>query len=287
MVSEVHNCDCVEYMRTLPDNHFDIAICDPPYGDAENVNFVMGGAIWRSVRPLQATDCDSTEATGGIATTSHKLPPPNNQTKPTGIHTQGGTWATRYHRPSITHTEADSPDIRGGENDSKLQRIDWDIAPPQEFWNELFRVSKNQVIWGGNYFWLPPTRCFLVWRKLSISEKFSMAMCEYAWTSFDGNAKFFEATPQRGSNSGKFHPTEKPIALYNLILRNFAKEGDKVFDPMMGSQSSRCAAYLSGFDYYGCEIDKYYFDKGNEFFERICHGVVNDNNNRLIQKSLF
>ena len=76
MVSEVHNVDCVEYMRTLPDNHFDIAICDPPYGDADNGNFVMGGAIWRSVRPLQATDCDSTEATGGIATTSHKLPPP-------------------------------------------------------------------------------------------------------------------------------------------------------------------------------------------------------------------
>lgn len=75
MVSEVHNVDCVEYMRTLPDNHFDIAICDPPYGDADNGNFVMGGAIWRSVRPLQATDCDSTEATGGIATTSHKLPP--------------------------------------------------------------------------------------------------------------------------------------------------------------------------------------------------------------------
>lgn len=115
-----------------------------------------------------------------------------------------------------------------------------------------------------------------------------MAMCEYAWTSFNANAKLFEMTPQRGENSSKTHPTEKPIALYNWILGLFAKEGDKIFDPMMGSQSSRCAAYLSGFDYYGCEIDKYYFDKGNEFFERICHGVKSDGKgNKLIQKSLF
>lgn len=149
-------------------------------------------------------------------------------------------------------------------------------------------MSKNQIIWGGNYFLLPPTRCFLVWRKLSISEKFSMAMCEYAWTSFEGNAKLFEMTPQRGDNSGKFHPTEKPIALYNWVLGLFAKEGDKIFDPMMGSQSSRCAAYLSGYDYYGCEIDEYYFHKGNDFFERICHGVKSDGKgNKLIQKSLF
>lgn len=149
-------------------------------------------------------------------------------------------------------------------------------------------MSKNQIIWGGNYFSLPPTRCFLVWRKLSISEKFSMAMCEYAWTSFEGNAKLFEMTPQRGDNSGKFHPTEKPIALYNWILGLFAKEGDRIFDPMMGSQSSRCAAYLSGYDYYGCEIDEYYFHKGNDFFERICHGVTSDDKgNKIIQQQLF
>ena len=176
----------------------------------------------------------------------------------------------------------------GVQTDSKLQRIDWDVAPPQEFFDELFRVSKNQLLWGGNYFSLPPTRCFLVWRKLSISEKFSMAMCEYAWTSFEGNAKLFEMTPQRGDNSGKFHPTEKPIALYNWVLGLFAKEGDKIFDPMMGSQSSRCAAYLSGYDFYGCEIDGYYFHKGNEFFERICHGLTSDDKgNKIIQQQLF
>ena len=95
-------------------------------------------------------------------------------------------------------------------------------------------------------------------------------------------------TPQRGDNSGKFHPTEKPIALYNWVLGLFAKEGDKIFDPMMGSQSSRCAAYLSGYDFYGCEIDEYYFNKGNDFFERICHGVTSDDKgNKIIQQQLF
>ena len=115
-----------------------------------------------------------------------------------------------------------------------------------------------------------------------------MAMCEYAWTSFNANAKLFEMMPQRGDTSGKFHPMEKPIALYNWILGLFAKEGDKIFDPMMGSQSSRCAAYLSGYDYYGCEIDEYYFRKGNDFFERICHGVTSDDKGKkIIQQQLF
>ena len=272
VTSDVFNMDCVEYMRTLPDNHFDIAICDPPYGDADSGNFHLAGGLGNA----------------STATSSHKLSPPLRRHTPTPLHSQGGTWATKYRRPSITPTEADSADIRGGQTESKLQRIDWDVAPPQEFFDELFRVSKNQIIWGGNYFSLPPTRCFLVWRKLSISEKFSMAMCEYAWTSFEGNAKLFEMTPQRGDNSGKFHPTEKPIALYNWVLGLFAKEGDKIFDPMMGSQSSRCAAYLSGYDFYGCEIDEYYFHQGKDFFERICHGVTSDDKgNKIIQQQLF
>lgn len=101
MVSEVYNMDCVEYMRTLPDNHFDIAICDPPYGDADSGNFHLGGGGLEK---------------GSTATSSHKLPPPISNNKPTGIHTQGGTWATKYRRPSITPTEADSADIRGGAN---------------------------------------------------------------------------------------------------------------------------------------------------------------------------
>lgn len=260
--SDVFNMDCVEYMRTLPDNFFDIAICDPPYGDADSDDFQFGENTSTSNR-LRFHGGDRWE----------------RYYKPTGIHTQGENVEDKVQKA----------DIRcGGQTDSKPQRIDWDVAPQQEFFDELFRVSKNQVIWGGNYFSLPPTRCFLVWRKLSISEKFSMAMCEYAWTSFKGNAKLFESVPQRGKYSGKFHPTEKPIALYNWILDLFAKDGDKIFDPMMGSQSSRCAAFLSGYDYCGCEIDEYYFNKGNEFFERICHGVeIDEKGNKIIQTKLF
>lgn len=238
VTSDVFNMDCVEYMRTLHDNFFDIAICDPPYGDADSDDFQFG---------------ENTST--------------NNR-----LRFHGGDRWERYYK----------------EKDGYLKNIDWDVAPSQEFFDELFRVSKNQVIWGGNYFFLPPTRCFLVWRKLSISEKFSMAMCEYAWTSFKGNAKIFESVPQRGKYSGKFHPTEKPIALYSWILDLFAKDGDKIFDPMMGSQSSRCAAFLSGYDYCGCEIDEYYFNKGNEFFERICHGVeIDEKGNKIIQTKLF
>lgn len=176
----------------------------------------------------------------------------------------------------------------GGVDETKLVPPQWDVAPPEEFFDELFRVSKNQIIWGGNYFSLPPTRCFLIWRKLSIGEQFSMAMCEYAWTSFKGNAKLFECTPQRNKHSGKFHPTEKPQDLYAWIYQNFVKEGETIFDPMMGSQASRIVAHKMGINYVGCEIDKYYFDKGCEFFDRECNGITTtDKGHKIQQLSLF
>ena len=95
--------------------------------------------------------------------------------------------------------------------------IGWDVAPGEEYFKELFRVSKNQIIWGGNYFSLPPTRCFLVWRKLTISESFTMAMAEYAWTSFNGNAKVFECAPQGASKDPRFHPTQKPVVRWRSV----------------------------------------------------------------------
>lgn len=94
----------------------------------------------------------------------------------------------------------------------------WDVAPSPEYFEELARVSRNQIIWGGNYFGLPPTRCFLVWRK-PISENFTMAMCEYAWTSFNANAKWIEMPAQGKPGDPRFHPTQKPIALYTWILQ--------------------------------------------------------------------
>ena len=141
--------------------------------------------------------------------------------------------------------------------------IAWDVAPGQEYFDELFRVSRNQIIWGGNYFALPPTRCFLIWRKLTISESFSMAMVEYAWTSFNQNAKLFEYAPQ---DPTRFHPTQKPVALYKWVLSRYAKDGDRILDTHLGSGSSRIAAYDLGLDFVGYEIDKEYFDKQEERF---------------------
>ena len=144
MVSEVYNMDCVEYMRTQSDNHFDIAICDPPYGDADSGNFYLGGG---GLEAGSTATNSRLRFHGGDRWNRYKKPqiaPPISNNKPTGIHTQGGTWATKYRKPSITPTEADSAAIRGVQTDSKLQRIDWDVAPPQEFfdeWNDEFHFT--------------------------------------------------------------------------------------------------------------------------------------------------
>ena len=151
----------------------------------------------------------------------------------------------------------------GGEVRKKI--IAWDTAPGKEYFDELFRVSRNQIIWGGNYFPLPPTRCFLVWRKLTISESFSMAMAEYAWTSFNSNAKVYEHAPQ---DSTRFHPTQKPVDLYRWIYGLYAKPGDKILDTHLGSGSSRIAAWDAGLDFWGYEIDQEYFRREEERFQR-------------------
>lgn len=154
----------------------------------------------------------------------------------------------------------------GGKVRKKI--IAWDVAPEQEYFNELFRVSRNQIIWGGNYFNLPPTRCFLVWRKSNIPlEGFSMSPVEYAWTSFFRNAAAFEyRSDGAGQEKERIHPTQKPIALYTWIYKNYAKVGDKILDTHLGSGSSRIAAYEMGLDFVGCEIDEDYFKAQEERF---------------------
>lgn len=146
----------------------------------------------------------------------------------------------------------------------------WDIAPPPEYFNELARVSKNQIIWGGNYFDLPPTRCFIVWRKLNIPlEGFTMAPVEYAWTSFNDNAamcEFFSSKVTGGEK--RFHPTQKPVALYVWLFKRYAKPGFKILDTHLGSGSSRIAAYDMGFDFVGCELDPVYFALEEACFEK-------------------
>lgn len=133
----------------------------------------------------------------------------------------GGTWAAKYGKKAS----------------------EWDKAPDEDVFREIFRVSKNQIIWGGNYFNLPPTRCFNVWKKLTISEGFSMAMAEYAWCSFNENAKIYECAPQ---DSNRFHPTQKPISLIMWQLEKYSNPGDLILDPFSGSGTTAIAAHRLG-----------------------------------------
>lgn len=151
----------------------------------------------------------------------------------------------------------------GGEVCQKI--ITWDVAPSKEYFEELFRVSRNQIIWGGNYFDLPPTRCFLVWRKSNIPESFSMAMVEYAWTSFNANAKMFSFPS--GGQAGRFHPTQKPVELYKWILNWYSQPGDKILDTHCGSASSLIACHELGRQYVGFEIDQEYYTKAKARLE--------------------
>ena len=203
--SEVYLEDCVKALKRFKDNHFDLAIVDPPYGiGAGSVNFQSG---------------------------TRKKP-------------------SKFHKVN-----------------------DWDNAiPTAEYWEQLFRVSKNQIVWGGNYMteFLPPSRCWIFWDKGTGNN--SYADGELAWCSFDkvvkkysrfwsgGNAK------ERG-DIDRVHPTQKPISLYEWILMNYAKEGDKILDTHLGSGSSRIAAYRNGFDFVGFEIDKDYFEAQEKRFK--------------------
>ena len=136
----------------------------------------------------------------------------------------------------------------------------WDSEVPNDkYFKELSRVSKNQIVWGGNYFNLPPTRCFLIWDKKQ-PENVSFASCEYSWTSFDKSAKTFYLRPQNADYDGRIHPTQKPIKIYEWLLMNYAKEGDKILDTHLGSGSIAIACHNLGFDLTACELDKEYYE---------------------------
>ncbi len=148
--------------------------------------------------------------------------------------------------------------------------IEWDNeVPTKEYFTELFRVSKNQIIFGGNYFELPPTRGIFVWNKLQPWENFSQ--CELAWTSFDMPAKLFTLSNTGGANAEtKIHPTQKPIDLYKYLLDRYAKPTDykSILDTHLGSGSSRIAAHDMGFNFIGFENNKDYFDASVKRFEQ-------------------
>lgn len=195
MQNIAYNMDCMEYMRSLPDKAFDLAVVDPPYGIGINHN--MGR--------------------------------------------------------------------RKGDKPSEYKKVTWDSKPPEkEYFDELFRVSKNQIVWGANYFQMPPTKCFIVWRKPQISEDVSFSMVEYAWASFDQTAKEWIGM---SAEADRIHPTQKPVALYSWIFSRYAKQGDKILDTHLGSGSSRISAYDAGLDFVGCEIDPDYFKAQEERYQ--------------------
>lgn len=154
---------------------------------------------------------------------------------------------------------------RLGKYNASKERWD-DNIPNDDYFNELVRVSQNQIIWGGNYFGLPPTRGFIIWDKKQ-PEGISFASCEFAWSSFNRSAKTFYYSPLQ-DNTHRQHPTQKPVALYKWLLNNYAKPGDKILDTHVGSASSLIACYDMGFDYIGFEVDKDYFEMANERLER-------------------
>ena len=145
---------------------------------------------------------------------------------------------------------------------------DWDKAiPTAEYWKELFRVSKNQIVWGANYMTehLPPKMGWIVWDKGQ--RDFSLADGELAWTSFDKAMRIFTYARAKALKEGKIHPTQKPVALYKWILKNYAKPGDKIIDTHGGSMSIAIACHDMGFDLDLWEIDPDYYRDGVKRFE--------------------
>jgi site-specific DNA-methyltransferase (adenine-specific) len=151
----------------------------------------------------------------------------------------------------------------------------WDSSiPDANYFTELFRVSKHQILWGGNYLTehLPPSPAWIVWNKDNGDNGFSD--CELAWSSFDCGLRMYKCTwngmiqYNMKDKEQRIHPTQKPIKLYKWLLKNYAKPGDKILDTHLGSMSSRIAAFDMGFDFTGYEIDKDYFEAGCKRFEQ-------------------
>ncbi len=201
------NDDCMNVMKDYEDDHFDLAIVDPPYGiELDYFNR------------------------------------PNSKYKGSAAHNK------KYHLPNTLNN----------------------IKPSKEYFEELFRVTKNQIIWGGNYFvnYLKPKSCYVVWDKNKTWGNY--ADCEMAWTSFNKPARIFKFTwngmlqEDMKNKEERIHPTQKPVALYKWLLHNYAKKGQKILDTHLGSGSIGIACHYFGVDLVGVEIDKEYYKKSKE-----------------------
>ena len=175
---------------------------------------------------------------------------------------------------------------RGGDRKfNKEEYSKWDIKPEKEYFDELFRVSKNQIIWGGNYFgelWTrsPYNKGFIIWDKKQPVSLNNFSMAEMAWTSFDKPSKIFEFSVRKNRN--KIHPTQKPVELYEWILDLYAKSGDKILDTHLGSGTIAVACCRKNFDLTACEISKEYFEKAKSKIEEDCGLKIEIADNKFI-----
>jgi len=220
-LNRLYLMDCMEGMAQFPDGFFDLAIVDPPYGV---------GSVAYMPHTRQ-------KAAGGYIDKYEVIIATLDMNQRRNIK-------TNIEHSNNTHTTI-------------TKFGDMNVAPGADYFKELFRVSKNQIIFGGNYYLLPPTRGFVIWRKPTVSENFSMAMCEYIWTSFNRNAKVVEFNPMQKPGM-RFHPTQKPVDLYKWLIDKYAKLGDKILDTHAGSASSLAACQELGFEYIGFEIEPDY-----------------------------
>jgi len=225
-ISVVTNENCMQLLKRTSDKYFDLAVVDPPYGiNAPNMS--MG----------------------------------SNPNRKGHVQYPGESTACKLRKGRLNQGA-------GKLRNRALNTMscEWDKEKPSlEYFNELFRVSKNQIIFGGNYFSLPATRCIICWDKCQPWDNFSQ--WEMAWTSFDKPAKMYRISNTGGVNAEKkIHPTQKPVELYRNIFADFSEKGMKILDTHLGSGSSRIAAYESGLDFIGCEIGEYFFSSQEERF---------------------
>ena len=165
--------------------------------------------------------------------------------------------------PPYRDTNQPTKDMR---NSGSMKSLEG--RPQKEYFDELIRVSKNQIIWGANNFQLPQFMGFIVWKKLTISEDFTMSMAEIASLSngLGTTSKIFQYAPQGKKEDPRIHPTQKPVALYKWLLDKYAKQGDKILDTHLGSGSITLACHDYGFELTACELEGEYYEAAKKRF---------------------
>ncbi len=220
------NIDCMDFMAGKPDNYYSLAIVDPPYG-INAPNMQMGTHVNRKGKGQYPGESTASKLRKG------RLNKGSGKLKDRILNTSDCNWDTE--------------------------------KPTDEYFKELFRVSENQIIWGGNYFPLPPCRGMICWDKMQPWDNFSQF--ELAWTSFDKPARMFRYSNTGGANiEKKIHPTQKPVKLYEWLLMNYGMGGGKILDTHGGSGSICIACHNLKYELDWCEIDRVFFSDAKKRF---------------------